>query len=250
MQRYFVLDEPLDGRYVSIKGDDYFHMTKVMRMNVGDSIIVVFPNGQSAYCKITNISNEKVDVTIVEWENEARELPVSVTIVSGLPKGDKFEWIVQKGTELGAQAFIPFMATRSIVKLDEKKESKRIERWQKIAKEAAEQSHRTFIPQVYKPHRLHEIIELSRKFTHKAVAYEEVAKDGEVKQFSKILSNMKQGDSLLFVFGPEGGLTAQEIEQFQEHDFHICGLGPRILRAETAPLYVLSAVSYQLELSR
>jgi len=250
MQRYFVQNHQIEEPFVFIDGDDFYHITRVMRMEIGDSFIIVLPNGRSALCQITNISNENVQVSIVKWEDEKKELPISVSIASGLPKGDKFEFIIQKGTELGAQGFIPFMATRSIVKWDEKKIDKRIERWTKIAKEAAEQSHRTFIPSIKKPLSIDELIEISKDFSHKAVAYEEEAKAGEVSQFSKLLTSMETGDSLLFVFGPEGGLTEIEISMLKEHGFYICGLSPRIMRAETAPLYVLSAVSYHFELSR
>ena len=95
-----------------------------------------------------------MDTTIVEWVEASRELPVFVTIASGLPKGDKLELIFQKGTELGAAAFLPFQAARSIVKWDEKKADKKVERLKKIAKEAAEQSHRSEIPEVQFPHHL------------------------------------------------------------------------------------------------
>lgn len=173
-----------------------------------------------------------------------------MTIASGLPKGDKLELIIQKGTELGAFSFLPFSAKRSIVKWDEKKAVKKVERWQKIAKEAAEQSHRRFIPNVHNPVNLSVLINLSQEFTYKLIAYEEVAKQGEGSVLAETLLQMKPGESLLVVFGPEGGLAVDEIEVLINNGFRACALGPRILRTETAPLYLLSALSYQFELLR
>ena len=115
------------------------------------------------------------------------ELPVSVSIVSGLPKGDKLEWIIQKGTELGAYEFIPFIAARSVVKWDEKKGAKKLIRWNKIAKEAAEQSHRTMIPEVSTPISMKELIKRSNSYDVKIIAYEEEAKEGESAMLMKKL---------------------------------------------------------------
>lgn len=247
MQRYFVKESNSEGRFI-ISGEDHHHIVHVMRMSVGNHIICVIDDERSAECVIVKITDEEIEVEVVQWLESSSELPINVTIVSGLPKGDKLEWIIQKGTELGAQTFIPFTSARSIVKLDEKKAGKKLERWQKIAKEAAEQAHRTVIPRVESPKSLQAIIEQGRHFDVKCIAYEEKSKQGEASAFKKALSSLNKGQSLLFVFGPEGGLTAEEVTLMEKNGFVSCGLGPRILRTETAPLYVLSAVSYYFEL--
>jgi 16S rRNA (uracil1498-N3)-methyltransferase len=136
MQRYFVHHRATEGRFF-IEDDDRHHIVKVMRMSVGDEIICVDTDGNQAICRLEEITDESVVAEVVQWKEENPELPIFVTIASGLPKGDKLEWIIQKGTELGAGEFIPFSAKRSVVKWDEKKAVKKIERWQKIAKEAA-----------------------------------------------------------------------------------------------------------------
>lgn len=217
---------------------------------MGDHIVCVTDERKSALCIIAEITDELVIANVVKWEDGNTELPVSVSIASGLPKGDKLEWIIQKGTELGAREFVPFLAARSIVKWDEKKADKKLERWQKIAKEAAEQSYRSIIPNVVSPVNFKVLIEKAKEFDVKLVAYEEEAKDGESAVLAKTLGEMKEGQSLLIVFGPEGGLAAEEVSLLKENGFSVCGLGPRILRTETAPLYFLAAVSYQLELLR
>ncbi|MEW4306680.1 16S rRNA (uracil(1498)-N(3))-methyltransferase [Rossellomorea marisflavi] len=250
MQRYFVGKPYHDGEWVSISGEDHHHIVRVMRMQEGSELFVVFPDQSSAIGKIERISSDAIDVSIVEWESDKKEMPISVTIASGLPKGDKLEWILQKGTELGASGFIPFKAERSIVKWDEKKGKKKVERWEKIVKEAAEQSHRTLIPDLSSPLTLKELLVKADGYDYKLVAYEEESRAGERSNLSNVLSEVKPSQRVLILFGPEGGLTDSEVEVCKENGFIPCGLGPRILRTETAPLYALSAISYQLELMR
>lgn len=247
MQRYFVDKLENDLFYLSI--EDRHHIVNVMRLKEGDQIICALA-GKSAISTIVEITNDLVVAEVVKWEEDSVELPVKVAIASGLPKGDKLEWIIQKGTELGAFTFIPFAASRSVVKWDEKKAAKKVERWNKIAKEAAEQSHRQSIPEVVTPVSFKQLIELSKSYDYKLIAFEEDAKQGESSTLHSTLHSIQKGQSLLFVFGPEGGLTAEEVRLLKENGYQSCGLGPRILRTETAPLYALSAVSYQTELMR
>ncbi|MGM0841989.1 MAG: 16S rRNA (uracil(1498)-N(3))-methyltransferase [Bacillota bacterium] len=248
MQRYFINDTYRENDPITITGDDYHHIVRVMRMKEDDEVYAVFKDQASAIARIETISSDSVELSIVKWETTTKELPIKVTIASGLPKGDKLELIFQKGTELGATQFIPFNADRSIVKWDDKKAKKKVERWEKIVKEAAEQSHRLLVPDVSAPISLKQLIEA--KFDYKLIAYEEEARAGEKGNLSKVLSTIEHGQSVLVVFGPEGGLTEKEVEMCKNEGFIPCGLGPRILRTETAPLYVLSAISYQLELMR
>lgn len=248
MQRYFI--EKLENQFeVTITGDDFHHMTRVMRMNPGDTFYGVIDK-KTAIVKIESIQDKALTGRIIDWIEGTKELPIQVTIVNGLPKGDKLELIIQKGTELGANTFIPFNATRSIVKWDSKKAGKKTERLRKIAKEAAEQSHRTEIPEISDPVDLRRLLDLAQAYDYKLVAYEEDAKQGEAAQLVNTIGRMVPGQSLIIVFGPEGGLDSAEINQLLENGFQTCGLGPRILRTETAPLYALSAISYQLELAR
>lgn len=249
MQRYFVKHRTNENSFV-IDADDRHHMIKVMRMEIGDKVICVDPKGDTAVCEIAKITDEHVVAVVVQWIDEKSELPILVTIASGLPKADKLEWIIQKGTELGAHEFIPFSARRSVVKWDEKKSAKKIDRWQKIAKEAAEQAHRGMVPDIVSPMNFKALIEKSKNFDYKLAAYEEESRSGESSIFSATLQKMKQGESLLIVFGPEGGLAEEEVGLLQENAFVLCGLGPRILRTETAPLYALAAISYHFELLR
>jgi 16S rRNA (uracil1498-N3)-methyltransferase len=251
LQRYFIEAEKakLESN-VQITGDDVHHISRVLRMQPGNKIMCCTKDGFEALCEIAEITNDQVNCFILEWITVNHELPINISIASGLPKGDKLEWIIQKGTELGAYSFIPFNAARSIVKLEPKKVGKKLDRWQKIAKEASEQSYRNKIPAVLEPCQLDELLKQAKSYDVKIVAYEESAKQGEKKNLAKAFEELNDGGSLLAVFGPEGGLTEQEVSKLEEHGFLICSFGPRILRTETAPLYLLSAVSYYFELSR
>jgi 16S rRNA (uracil1498-N3)-methyltransferase len=249
VQRYFVKQRINDDRFL-IAEEDRHHIVKVMRMQIGDQIICVDQEGKQAVCALAEITDTSVVADVVQWKDEVTELPISITIASGLPKGDKLELIVQKGTELGAHQFLPFSATRSVVKWDEKKAMKKIDRWQKISKEAAEQSHRAFLPEVMNPVSFKELLTRSKDFDYKLVAFEEESRNGETSVFASTLKKINNGESLLLVFGPEGGLTDEEVKLLRNSEFEVCGLGPRILRTETAPLYALAAISYHFELMR
>jgi 16S rRNA (uracil1498-N3)-methyltransferase len=248
MQRYFVTPASWENDRVLIKDEDAKHISKVMRMQAGDNIICCDNNGRSSVCRIIQLAGNIVEAEVVEDIESSSEMPVSVTIAQGLPKADKLEFIVQKGTELGAASFFPFSADRSVAKWDDKKAVKKKERLEKIAKEAAEQSHRSKVPEILNPGSFSDLLNIAEQYKIKIVAYEEEAKQHEYKRFSSALAMAEKGDSLLCVIGPEGGISDKEAVALKENGFELCGLGPRILRTETAPLYILSAISYHFEL--
>ncbi|PPA71460.1 16S rRNA (uracil(1498)-N(3))-methyltransferase [Jeotgalibacillus proteolyticus] len=250
MQRYFIEELPNEQNEFTITGNDAHHIARVMRMQENDRIIAVFKNSTSAECSIQHADPERIICRIDRVIDQSSELPVQVTIAHGLPKGDKLELVIQKSTELGAYSFMPFKAERSIVKWDGKKGEKKIERWNKIAKEAAEQSHRNHLPEVKAPHSFKELLGAAKAFDKIVVAYEEQAKNNDRSFFAKALSETSPGQSLLVVIGPEGGLSPKEVVELEAIGAVSCGFGPRILRSETAPLYALAAISYQFELMR
>ncbi|WP_053219121.1 16S rRNA (uracil(1498)-N(3))-methyltransferase [Virgibacillus senegalensis] len=247
MQRYFVPEEGWQDNMVTITGEDRHHIDRVMRMQPGDAIICNTPEGRAAVCTITAISDEYVSVSIDEWLDESKELPVHITIAQGLPKGDKLEVVLQKGTELGASGFIPFQAGRSIVKWDNKKAEKKLVRYRKIVKEASEQSHRTIVPDVETVVGFDGLIKQSENYSVKIFAYEEEAKTDDYQGLGAILARLEPGQNILACIGPEGGFTIEEAESLKSHGFQPVRLGPRILRTETAPLYLLASISYHFE---
>ena len=248
MQRYFI-DQNADvhQRFFITDTGDIHHITNVMRHQIGNEIILTFAN-QSVYrCKITNINIDSIEVALVEHLKIDTELPQSITICSGLIKADKYEWMLQKSTELGASEFIAVGMKRSVVKLTENKIAKKLERWQKIIKEAAEQSYRLAIPTIQYQATLNDVLKSTKTYDYILIAYEDAAKSGEVSQFKSLVQQFKPNDKVLIIFGPEGGLDEDEVSLLQDVGYQI-GLGPRILRAETAPLYVLSALSFEKDL--
>lgn len=246
MQRYFS-EIAFEDAHVALTGDSARHISKVMRMTVGDEIIVVYAN-EAHICEIMTLG-EQVSVRQTGKMVRSPEMPVQVTIACGLPKSDKLELIAQKGTELGMFALVPFAAERSIVKWDEKKGKKNQERLQKIALEAAEQSHRTHIPEISSPLSLKQLIASFAHFDAVFIADEEEAKVEKRTRFAEKLKNVYDNKStkILCIFGPEGGISRKESEAMLAAGAETMSLGPRILRAETAPLYALSAISYEFE---
>ena len=248
MQRYFIdQNADINQRFFITDQNDIHHITKVMRYQIGDQIIITFSD-QSVYkCKIENITMAQIEITLMEKIDIDSELPQHITICSGLIKADKYEWMIQKSTELGASQFIAVGMQRSVVKLNENKVIKKLERWQKIIKEAAEQSYRLIIPEIEYKSNLKEIYDIINEYDYVLIAYEESAKCGEKSTFKAVVQKFEPGDRVLIIFGPEGGLSESEIKLFGSSAYQV-GLGPRILRAETAPLYTLSAVSFQKDL--
>ena len=248
MQQYFVFGSPDSGTVEITDKDTLKHMFRVMRLHTGDEAVLVFPDGIKRLAAVEDV--ESGTMRIIEELDENVELPVDVTVACGFPKGDKFRFIAQKATELGASAIWGFPAERSIVKWDAKKLTGLKEKLDKVVQGAAEQSKRNLIPEIDFVERSKELVDSFADFDRVFVAYEESAKAGEKSALAAALGEVSEGDRLLFIFGPEGGITGREIEKFTEAGAVCVGLGPRIMRAETAPLYALSSVSYALELSR
>ena len=247
MQRYFINQVIQSvGERLSVPKEQEHHMVKVMRMNVGECCEIVDEKEQLYIAKLTQVS--PLELVIEEHKEQLVELPIDVTIFVGLSKGDKLETIVQKATELGVHTIVPVEMKRNMVKWTKEKSQKKIERLQKIAQEAAEQSHRLHVPKVLDLMTLKESVVLAKQSTKALVAFEEVAKEGEAAALVRSFASLKEGDSIAFYFGPEGGFDVQEIEYLNSQEIHSCALGPRILRAETAPMYALGAVSYHFEL--
>lgn len=230
---------------MTITGDDAKHIAKVMRQSEGDRLIAVVE--ETAYAAEIMSAEYDVEIRLGEKLDAVVEMPKRVAIACGLPKGDKLDLVVQKATELGMHEMIPFAAERSVVKWDAAKSEKKLGRLQKIAKEAAEQSHRTHIPQIHTIHTFKALLAAAENFGAVVVAYEEEARDSTRTRFAETIKSLYDKDSILLVFGPEGGISGSEVAQLQEAGALFTSLGPRILRTETAPLYALSAMSYEFE---
>lgn len=247
MQQYFIKGNPQSPLVVTDK-DTAKHMFSVMRLKERDQVTLVFDDGVKRLARVLDPSQQSLE--ILEELADNTELPVQVIIASGFPKGDKLEFITQKVTELGASAIWAFPADWSVAKWDGKKLAKKSEKLEKIAQGAAEQSKRNLIPEIRFFDKKADFLAALTDFDRIIVAYEESAKEGESTVLVRALSGLAAGAKVLFIFGPEGGLSPDEIAAFRQAGAVSAGLGPRILRAETAPLYALTAVSVLLELSK
>lgn len=250
MQQYFINENiSIDSKNIKIQDKElYRHLIKVLRMDTGDQCILVDDNQQSFIATLLAIEDNTLEFEITADKKRVEtEFNFSPIIACSLSKKDKIEWIVQKSTELGAQEIVFFSSKFSIMKWDEKVISKKVTRLQEIAKNAAQQSHRKMIPKVNYVHSLKELVN-KYDVEHKLVAYEEVAKTGEPFSIIKNFDLIKSNDKVICIFGPEGGLDINEVNFLIENNYSKIGLGPRILRAETAPVYFLSTLSFKFEL--
>lgn len=247
MQRYFIPSHQISEKQCFFTDQDAHHIVKVMRYQPGDQVVGSDGLGRTFLVRLKEIEKDQVSGEILHDLDEERELPIRVTVAQGLPKGDKLEWVLQKGTELGAHHFIPFYSSRTIVKYDEKKATKKTERWKKIIKEAAEQSHRNKLPQIESIYSFEQLSNV--KADLKLVAYEKEAQGINEKPtlLARELQKLQPNQSLLVVIGPEGGFDEQEMNTLEQKGFYRISLGSRILRTETASQYVLAAISYHFE---
>jgi RNA methyltransferase, RsmE family len=252
MQRYFIAAEQFDGSSVRLIGEDAFHAVRVMRMKPEEKFIASDGLSRVVLASVREAASSEVVADIVEELPMDSESSWSVTIAQSLPKGDKMELVIQKGTEIGAYAFAPFQSERMIVQYDGKKEAKRLERWGKIAKEAAEQSHRCRIPAVEPVRSWRELKESIPTFDLALFCYEREGDAAAGKGIRDALQDWKQqaGDKaaapkMLLIVGPEGGFTEREADEAEAAGAVIVGLGRRILRTETAGFVGLTCLLYE-----
>lgn len=243
MQKFFVDNDAFENR--TLTGEVYFQIKNVLRYQKKDQFLLGV-NKRTWLVAIQEITSKEVFFEVLEEKNEEKELPVQVDLFQGYPKGDKLEDIIKYGTQLGIHSLTPVMMARTIVKLDESKKESKLRRFQKIAKEASEQSLRSIVPQIENISKLKQI-DFS-KYDVKIVCYEESAKENEKSLFKNALKSLKENQKIAVLVGPEGGITEEEILYLQNQGFICVGLGPRILRTETVVFYVLSAISYEWEL--
>ena len=234
MQRYF--SKKIENNRFTLTEEDTYHITKVMRMVKDDKIEVVYQEN-TYICKIVSLS-PLVEAEIVEEIKNNQELKTQVTIVQSLVKEQKMDYILQKTVELGVDKIIPYCASRSVIKINEKKD-KKIERWKSILKEAAEQSKRIKIPEITNPINLSNLVKLSDYDIKFLCTVNESSQN-----LKKVLSNMVSGAKILFVICPEGGFTPEEEKVMMENGFLSISLGNSVLRTETASTFIMSVVRY------
>ncbi len=237
MPRFFMAGTNLMGGMAVITGRDAEHV-RVLRMRPGEDLIICDGKGTDYKCRLVSADKEEAQAEVVEVVPCPAEPSVKVTVMCGLPKGDKVDYIIQKCVEAGADRIGFFRSDRCVAKPENM--PKKLERWQRISEEAAKQSGRGIIPPVFWAG---ELADALNEAVHSDVGlfmYEA----GERETISNVLSANPDAGSVTIITGPEGGFAEFETKLAKICGLHICSMGERILRCETAPLVALTAAMY------
>ena len=238
MTRFFVEPEELLAENLTLTGENAQH-AKVLRLKAGEEVLVCDGAGQECLCRVMDFDAGEVALEVLERRVASTEAAVRVSVYMAFPKADKLEHVIQKATELGAYEIVAFPSARCISRPDEKSLKKKLERWQKIAASAAEQSGRGMIPAVRVLPSYAAVLAEAGQADKALMFYE-----NEHATTLRMALESSPFHTVSLLTGPEGGLEEREVEQAREAGFQICTLGSRILRCETAPLCALSAVMY------
>ena len=235
MTRFFVSPEELGSDMIQLVGENASH-AKVLRLKAGEQVLVCDGEGRECLCAVVDGA---WNLEVLERRESVSEPGVRVSVYMAFPKADKLEHVIQKATELGVYEIVAFPSARCVSKPDEKSLKKKLERWQKIAASAAEQSGRGRIPQVVILPSFAEALKRGAETDLPMMFYE-----NEQATTLHMALNAGEWKSAALLTGPEGGLEEKEVAKAMEAGWKVCTLGKRILRCETAPLCALSAVMY------
>lgn len=246
MHKFFTSKDLINGNVAKIIGDDVKHIYRVLRLEEGEEVTINDCEGNEYLAKINSITKQEVSLDIVEKLDVNNESEIKIYLFQGLPKAQKMDLIVQKGTELGIVQFIPTITHRVDVKL--KGEFKKLDRLNRIALEAAKQSKRTIVPKVCEPIEFEEALYKIDELDITIVPYENAEGFGiktlmNSLRIDKILDNIK---TIGIFVGPEGGIEESEILKLKEKGAYVVTLGSRILRTETAGFVAASLIQYEL----
>lgn len=243
MERFWVSPQSLDTDPVSLEGEGFKHLAKVLRLRVGDKVELFDGEGRAYLGEIQEIGRDRAWISRVTLLAKQGESPLALCLLQGLPKGEKMEWILQKNTELGVEAFWPLLLQRCVVRLEtDKKREHKLERLEKVVQEAARQCGRQVVPRVLPPVGLKEALREIGPADRLLVPWEEGG-----RPLAEVLNEMgppREGGRLFVLIGPEGGLTREEVQVAQGQGGQVVTLGPRILRTETAGMAVAAIAQY------
>lgn len=238
MTRFFVSPQELEMDFIVLTGENAAH-AKVLRLKNGEQLLVCDGQGRECLCTVSDVSEGQISLVVNHRQESDTEAQVKASIYMAFPKADKLEHVIQKATELGAYEIVVFPSARCVSRPDEKSLKKKLERWQKIASSAAEQSGRGRIPEVIVLSSYREALHRATQADMPVLFYE-----NERATTLKMALSSKSYKTISLLTGPEGGLERSEVEMAKDAGLRICTLGKRILRCETAPLCALSAVMY------
>ncbi len=247
MTYFFVSPKQIKKQKVTITGPDAAHITRVLRLRPGDGLIVADGQGKGYRVRLDRIGAE-VEGAIEEEFIINAEPAARITLVQGIPKGEKMEMIIQKCTELGVKEIIPWTANRAVVRLSGEKLQQRVLRWRRVAYEAAKQCQRGEVPGVSVPMSLKEVFAAMPPDALGIMPWEEEGAISlrQVLKISKEGSREKIPDKIFLFIGPEGGLAREEVELAKSRRVAAVSLGRRILRTETAAIAAVAMILYEL----
>lgn len=245
MYKFFVENGQIKDEMVTIIGEDVNHIRNVLRLKIEKQVQICNKDTSKSYvARILELEPNEVRLEIIEECVETSESKILLDIFQGLPKQEKMEQIIKQATEIGVSGIIPLKMERCVVKLEDKTEQKKVERWQKIAEVAAKQSKRDKIPKVDFPISLKNVYEKLLEYDIVVVAYEE-EKETAVKHVLQAVDH-ETTKKIAVVVGPEGGIALEEVEFLRKlPNVKVVTLGKRILRTETAPLVLASVIMYE-----
>ncbi|MCK8058101.1 MULTISPECIES: 16S rRNA (uracil(1498)-N(3))-methyltransferase [unclassified Fusibacter] len=244
MNRFYIEKKNVDKQQnvaVITDRDELKHLTKVLRLEVGDHIEVCDGEGTDYLGEIASVGQDEVGLTLLEGL-PSREMPVKVDLYQGVPKGQKWDYLLQKSVECGVHSIVPVQMKRSVAKISDEKSSKKQGRWQKIADEAAKQSKRSIKPLVKESVSFSEALTMMGDYDLVLVAYE----NERLNSLNKISDLVGDASKIAIWIGPEGGIADEEIDRLKEFA-QVISLGKRILRTESAAMVLLSQISYIVE---
>jgi 16S rRNA (uracil1498-N3)-methyltransferase len=222
------------GELVELGESASHHLSKVLRMQAGRELILFNGQGGEFAATIHEVSKKHVTVNIVEHSTDNRESPLALELAIGISRGERFEWVLQKATELGVTKITPLITERTEVKVGGERQEKIMDRWQQILVSACEQCQRNVLPQLSAPVQISDWLPNVNSDLRFVLHHRD----------SKTLPADQQPKSVTLLIGPEGGLSESEIDQALAKNFNALTLGPRVLRTETAPVAAISLVQY------
>lgn len=240
MARFYVPHPEIEDGILKVEGDEVRHIRKVLRLRAGDTLSIFDGSGKEYAGTIVEERATSVSIRVQTILPSKQESDLEVIFAQSLLKGEKMDFLIQKATELGVRRMVPFISSRSVPSLERTKQLERRQRWEKIAIGAAKQCGRGIVPVIDSLEEYPGLLQSVPKDGVRLILWEEGG-----KRLKEIFKEVERRGSVFFVVGPEGGLTKEEVEQAKEVDFIPVTLGERVLRSETAGLYILSILQYE-----
>ena len=248
MPRFFVRSTQIENGVVTILGEDAHHISRSLRMAVGDTVTVSDMQRRIYECRLTDFLPDRVLAAVTDVHESDTEPPCAITLYQALPKGDKLDTVIQKAVECGASRIVPFESERCVVRCKPEAEARKTERRVRIAQEAAKQCGRGVLPDVLPTVQFAEMLERAAKADTVLFCYEGEGTEPIGAYLARVAP--ATGTEIAVVVGSEGGFSLAEVEAARARGFVPIGLGKRILRTETAPTFALACISCVLELQK